>query len=130
MTYGGNTWPIFGAVQSTSSCPPPGAPTLSAPASGSTGLQYPIAFDWADIGDADRYQIQADNNSNFISPELDQQPVLSNYSSNSLPLVSSPYYWRVRGYSNDCGWGAWSSPRSFNTIDATPPSSIDDLEAR
>ncbi|MFH1893920.1 MAG: right-handed parallel beta-helix repeat-containing protein [Candidatus Zixiibacteriota bacterium] len=116
--YGDRHWTVWGAVQpSTGGCDPPGSTTLMSPSNGASNLDQPILFDWSDVGDADVYQIQIDNNSNFSSPEATYQTSSSSQSVSGLAGTTT-YYWRVRSYSNCGGWGNWSTSRSFSTADS------------
>jgi hypothetical protein len=118
--YGDRQWTVWGAIQPSGGCPPPAAPTLVSPASGATGLVQPITLDWSDVSGATLYEVVVDNNSDFSSPTIDQQPAVSSYSASGL-TASTTYYWRARAY-NSCGWGSWSSSRSFTTFtDCTLP---------
>ena len=104
-------------------CTPGGVPTLSTPANGATGLSQPIALDWSDVLLPLAYQVQVDNNSDFSSPNIDQQTLLiaSSYAASGL-TAGTTYYWRVRSQ-NLCGWGAWSASRTFAVAgsDVTAP---------
>ncbi|MBU1319419.1 MAG: hypothetical protein KKG33_13920 [candidate division Zixibacteria bacterium] len=113
--YGDRQWTVWGAVQQAASgCDPPGSTTLMSPSNGASNLDQPILFDWSDVGDADLYQLQIDNNSNFSSPEATYQTSSSSQSVSGLSGTTT-YYWRVRSYSNCGGWGNWSTSRSFST---------------
>ncbi len=97
----------------TSACSTPATPTLVSPANGATGVAKPVVADWGDVSGATNYQIQIDNNSDFSSTLVDQQSATSSYST-SAPVDGIVYYWRVRAQ-NACGWGSWSSSRTFST---------------
>lgn len=102
----------------TTACPLPGTPTLATPADAATGLTQPVTLDWADVSGAINYQIQVDDQSAFSSPTVDQTSATSNLAVSSLS-ASVTYYWRVRAQ-NACGWGSWSTARSFSTACSTP----------
>lgn len=118
--YGGRHWTVWGAVQSAAGCDPPGTPSLTSPTNGATNLDQPILCDWTDVGDADSYQLQIDDNSNFSSPDATYQPVASNQSVSGLAGLTT-YYWRVRAYNSCGGWGNFTSSRSFTTAGCDPP---------
>jgi len=115
--YGDRHWTVWGAVQSAAGCDPPGTPSLISPTNGATNLDQPVLCDWTDVGDADSYQIQVDDNSNFSSPEATYQPSASSQSVSGLASLTT-YYWRVRSYSSCGGWGSFTSSRSFTTASA------------
>ncbi len=104
-------------------CTPGAIPTLSTPANGATGLSQPVVLDWSDVVLPLAFQVQVDNNSDFSSPNIDQQTLLiaSNYAASGL-TAGTTYYWRVRSQ-NLCGWGAWSASRTFAVAgsDVTAP---------
>jgi subtilisin-like proprotein convertase family protein len=64
------------------------------------------------------YEIQADNNSNFSSPEYWNAGL--NGTSLSVNLGDGTYFWRVRAVNGYGLGGPWSALRSF-VIDTTPP---------
>ena len=95
-------------------CTLPVTAALTLPANGATGLNQPIALDWNDVATVTGYQVQADNNSDFSSPAIDQQLTASAYSASGLTAATT-FYWRVRAQ-NSCGWGPWSASNTFVTI--------------
>jgi len=96
---------------------PPGVPTLSTPANGSDTSDTTPTFIWSSVSGATSYRIQADNNSDFSSPEIDQTTSDTEYTPSS-PLSPGTYYWRV-GASNTCGDSNWSS--SWSVTVTGPP---------
>ncbi len=102
----------------TLTCSLPATASLTSPANGATGLAQPVVFDWSDVAGATNYQIQVDDSSDFSSPLIDQQSVTSTYSGSSMN-ASTTYNWRVRAQ-NSCGWGSWTSARTFSTACSTP----------
>lgn len=110
--YGDRYWTVWGAIQPNVDCDEPGTPALVSPANGAWDVGWPVVFDWSDVGGALNYQIQI-TISDFLNPHLDVQPSQSGYSTSSLYPETS-YLWRVRA-KNICGWGSWSSVRSFTT---------------
>jgi len=102
---------------------PPSAPTsLTAdPGSSGTGVQ----LDWTppsstNGASVDRYQVQVDNFTSFVSPVYDNGTVSSSavYVSSGL-LPGRTYYARVRAH-NSAGWSDWTATRTFSTP-AQPP---------
>jgi hypothetical protein len=102
-------------------CNIPGIPTLAAPGNGSSTNDPTPLFDWDDLSYASEYQIQIDNNADFLSPEGTGTPTASDYTPSTLP--DDTYYWRVRGYNKygSCDlYGDWSSAWTA-TIDTIAP---------
>ncbi len=100
--------------------PVPPAPSLYSPSNYAIRYnQTPHSFDWSTVNgyNVDEYRIYVDNNSGFGSPEINQTPTSSNYTSYSN-LNNDVYYWKVQAH-NSGGWGSWSSTRQF-VVD-TPP---------
>ncbi len=84
---------------------------------------FPIYFDWNNVGGANLYNIQVDNNSSFTTPEVDYKTSKSFYwiYSGLLPGFGT-YYWRIcsRFYNaGDYYWGDWSHPWYFTIIEPT-----------
>ena len=92
---------------------PPGTPTLVSPSNGSTTADYRPVFDWNDVTGASSYNILVDNNSDFSSPEIDQNPASSTYTT-PADLAIGTYYWKVSA-TNAYGTGAYSAVRNFTT---------------
>ncbi len=120
-------WGSWGPVRSFTiegDCNPPQPPAYQSPPNGLSNVAQPVPLNWSDATGATKYQLQVDENSGFMNPEVDVEPVESQYSVDGLmPLTY--YYWRVRSY-NSCGWGSWTSIRYFVTdshggSDNTPP---------
>jgi subtilisin family serine protease len=72
----------------------PAVPTLLLPADASLTTDQTPAFDWSDVSGATSYTIQADNNSDFSSPEVTNSPAVSTYTQGTN-LAYGTYYWRV-----------------------------------
>ena len=127
---GGGT--ISDSVGITVNPPPNSAPSPSA--SGSSGLSAnqpnyctagPAAtFNWSfsdpDLGDTQSaYQVQADNNSDFSSPEVDSNKALSTsnaYASGSGKLAyNATYYWRVKVWDNHDLASSWMNGSALAT---------------
>lgn len=100
---------------------PLAAPTLTAPADASSTCDTTPTFDWSDVSGATAYRIQADNNSDFGSPEINQRPGVSTYTP-ATALAAGTYYWRVQT-TNQCGDGEWSSPVRSVTV-VVPPGAL------
>ena len=106
--------------------------TNSAPAAGNLSASQPnycavgpaTTFSWifsdSDPGDAQSaYQVQADNNSNFSSPEFDTAKVGSVASAAATPAgvlaYNNTYYWRVKVWDNHDLASSWGATASFAT---------------
>ena len=106
-------------VNTTGTTPPaaPAAPTLLSPANDATPNQ-PVAFDWNDVPNATRYEIQVDDSSTFGPPFRATQTVeVSQASIGSLPATR--LWWRVRAINAAGVFGPFSAARRF-TPRATP----------
>lgn len=104
----------------TNVCAWPAAISLAAPANAATLCNTLVAFSWATDGAASEYQIQVDNSSGLVSPEIDLQ--ISAPTTTVAVTIGDdclPRYWRVRAI-NSCGVGAWSTARSFTVCTTLP----------
>jgi len=74
-----------------------------------------VAFDWANTTDATsgvkQYEIQVDNNKDFISPEFSYKVTASEATATGLSV--GMYYWQVRAQDNSGNWSAWNRYSSF-----------------
>jgi hypothetical protein len=76
---------------------PPGVPELLTPADGATIEDNTPAFDWSDVDDAVKYELQVDNDLDFSSLELWDFVDVSGHEA-TLALPDDNYSWRVRAY--------------------------------
>lgn len=100
-------------LNTTGTTPPatPAAPTLLSPANDATPNQ-PVAFDWSDVPNATRYEIQVDDSSNFGPPFRATQMVdVSQATIGSLPAIR--LWWRVRAINAAGVFGPFSAARRF-----------------
>lgn len=107
-------------IDVTASCATPVAPGLVAPANGSTTNDTTPAFSWNSVANANEYEIQVDNNSNFSSPVIDQTRTVTNFTPGTA-LAPGTYYWHVGGNNTAGGCnqlGPWSATWSF-TVSGT-----------
>jgi hypothetical protein len=98
----------------------PQAPTLIDPANNLSITDRTPTFTWNNSGDLNgtnvTYQIQIEDNSSFVSPDVNQTGVAegdinTSFTSSTL-TAGKTYFWRVRG--NDTGGlGEWSSTYNF-----------------
>lgn len=82
-----------------------------------------VVFMWGPSYWGRDYQLQVDDDADFSSPvwelETQQTQTFNNPFTTPEPGV---YYWRVRVFSDDCGyWGSWSPPWIFLTAPADGP---------
>lgn len=103
----------------TTICPEPDPPGLVLPADGAPNMSMPFTLDWNDVATADWYRVAVDDNDNFSSPEIDEQPSSSQYQVTSGLTDGVKYYWRVMVHDH-CGNSVWSPRRSFTMECPTP----------
>jgi len=76
-------------------------------------------FDWTDLLPTATYEIQLDEDPDFLAPVLDALVAPSTYTPPS-PVADGFYYWRARGEVPGIGQSDWSVPRRLR-IDTQPP---------
>jgi hypothetical protein len=84
------------------------APQLLTPAVDAVETNATPAFTWETMSNGVNYQIQVDNNADFVSPEFDDKAAPTSRTP-VTPLVNGVYYWRVRSFTADDTPGAWSA---------------------
>jgi hypothetical protein len=108
----------------------PLAPTLLTPANNSASANPQPTFSWTTSNDdggsgISGYEIQIDNNSDFSSPEIND-----NVNTTSLnitnPLADTTWSWRVQATDSAGNSGVWSVAWNFQ-IDTQAPAVISDL---
>jgi subtilisin family serine protease len=109
-TYGSSAYSGFWTVDIGAA---PGIPVLVSPSDGSITADYRPVFDWNNVTGADSYSILVDNDVNFGSPEIDQNPAVSTYTTPS-DLAIGTYYWKVSA-TNAYGTGSYSGVWDFTT---------------
>ncbi|MHB9139782.1 MAG: choice-of-anchor Q domain-containing protein, partial [Victivallaceae bacterium] len=80
-----------------------------------------VSFDWNDASDSSgiaQYQLQADNNNNFSSPEKNVTSATSDVTVTGI--LEGSYFWRVRAQDNAGNWSAWSTVSNLD-VDTTAP---------
>lgn len=91
---------------------PPSAPILVSPPNNSNSQNTPM-LQWNTANGALQYQIEADNNPDFNSPEF--KGTTSKTSLRTKTLVKGiTYYWRVRAKDKAGNWGDWSESFTVN----------------
>lgn len=76
----------------------------------------PPTLTWSPVSWANRYEVQADDDPAFGSPNIDTTLPASTLSFSTLTSGLSGhivYYWRVRAQRDDGTWGAWSAVTTF-----------------
>ncbi|HAQ60498.1 TPA: hypothetical protein DCR49_00600, partial [Candidatus Delongbacteria bacterium] len=90
----------------------PEVPALVSPTNGQTLYDLTPYFDWTDVSNATAYNIVVDNNSDFLSPEINTEVSVSNYQQASN-LPTGTYYWKVRSR-NEAGYSAFTGNWTVN----------------
>jgi len=96
-----------------------GAPTLSSPASGSTGVLTNPTLTWNASAGALGYRLQVSTDSSFSSVVFDQQGITSTSQQVSGLANGTTYYWRVSATGTG-GTSPWSATWSFTTVVGAP----------
>jgi titin len=92
----------------------PGAPVLSSPSSGTTGLATPLTVDWAAVTGATTYTAQVSTVSTFTSTVFNQTGLTMTSAATGV-LSGGLYYWRANA-KNIAGTGVWSNVWHFTTL--------------
>ena len=90
-----------------------GAPTLTGPADGATGVSLTPTFTWDGVAGADGYTIEIATDAGFTNIVETADVAGTEYTSAGLNTNTS-YFWRVSA-SNLCGDGGFSDASSFST---------------
>jgi M6 family metalloprotease-like protein len=77
------------------------------------------AFDWTDLLNATYYEIQADDDPDFLTPVVNDLVTTSTHTPPG-PVADGFYYWRVRGEVPGVGPSDWAGPWRLR-IDTQPP---------
>jgi endonuclease/exonuclease/phosphatase family metal-dependent hydrolase len=102
---------------------PPGAFSLVTPTAGATGVSNGPLFDWTDASGVVSYTLTVDDNADFSSPIITQNPAVSQYQASANSLAAGvAYFWRVTA--TNAGGTTASTPASasFTTQVAAPGS--------
>lgn len=97
---------------------PPGIPTLILPSNGAITSDTTVYLDWSNVVDATEYHVQVDDDPAYGSPVVDQNVLLSEYT--TISLSDGQYYWRVMARDDVGNWGSYSASRTF-TVDTISP---------
>lgn len=91
----------------------PGAPALTAPADGASGVANPAPLAWTAVAGATSYVVEVDDTADFSSPVFTTTTAATSTTATGL-VADTRYYWRVTA-ANACGTGASSAPFRFRT---------------
>lgn len=91
---------------------PPDAPALVSPSNGAISIDNKPTFDWADVTGVVEYQLQADNDPDFSSPEIHVTVSASTYTS-TVELPDGNYSWRVLARDAANNLSDWSAVWTF-----------------
>ena len=100
--------------------PPPEAPVLSAPSSGSVEVAVPTALSWNASATAASYTVQVSTSQTFSSFAYNVSGITATSTSVSGLAKGTPYYWRVQA-ANSGGGSDWSSVWNFTTVSPQLP---------
>ena len=110
-----------GRVRSPGGNPPPIAPTLASPLTGSTDQPTSLTLSWNPSSGATSYRLQISINDPSFGAIFLDDATLTSTSRVVVSLSSSQtYYWRVSA-ANSAGSGAFSSSWLFQTVSLPPP---------
>ena len=119
----GDWTPVWSFTISTApTCSTPGQVQLQSPPSGSTTTDSTPTLDWGSASNANQYQVEVDNASNFSSVDRSATRTSTDWTV-SPALQDGVWYWRVRGRNTQgsCNeTGPWSSSRSFQVSTSGP----------
>ncbi|MFM1875747.1 MAG: hypothetical protein RL266_1484 [Bacteroidota bacterium] len=91
--------------------PPSGPVTLIEPINSVVLNSSQVQFDWADVANADRYELWLSTDAGFSTTIFASNTItLSQYNRN---LPDGVFYWRVRARNLSGIWGSWSQTEDF-----------------
>jgi len=83
--------------------------SLVSPPNGFQDTPSRPTFSWLQVQGATTYRLQVDNNSNFLSPEIDQDNITATSYMAPSDMGSGKYYWRVISNAPNAVWSdVWS----------------------
>jgi hypothetical protein len=89
---------------------PPPAPSPASPINNSPTLKRPW-LQWITAADAVQYQIEVDNNPNFLKPEF--KGISNKLYVRAEGLSKGTWFWRVRSRDSAGNWSEWSPLATF-----------------
>jgi hypothetical protein len=112
-----NLHPRFVNLSEKKVCQPKPAGVALLTPKDKSSASIPVVLKWQDTPNADSYEVQVSDKSDFSNVILDK---ITEETSLTIPedkiTKGKTYYWRVRGI-NELNKGDWSSAFSFSTID-------------
>ena len=111
--------------------PPPSAPALKSPASGSTTPTLTPRLEWNASSGAATYGVQVATTSSFINLLVNETGMTGLYYDIAPGTLNwnTTYYWRVNAADSFDSTSSWSSYRYFKTAAGPPPNAPSDLIA-
>lgn len=98
------------------------APELILPENGATGLSTTLTFEWSEVSDADTYQIEIAETSNFDDPVFQDKTSSTSIQVSGLSMDKT-YHWHVRAGQTILTivqYGDWSNTWTFTTAPPVP----------
>jgi len=128
--YAGMQHFAVAVIELYNSAPPPAAPTLKSPTSGSTVPTLTPRLEWNASNGATDYGLQVSTTSSFTTLLVDQTGITDLYYDIAPGTLSwnASYYWRVNA-KNSYGTSSWSSYWYFTAAVAAPPNAPSNLVA-
>jgi len=123
---------LYGSGRLYLSAPaPPSAPTLNAPASGSTVPSLTPRLEWNASTGATSYGVQVSTSSSFSTLLVDERGITDLFYDVQPGTLqwNTTYYWRVNAANSFGSTSSWSSSRYFKTAVGPPPEAPSDLIA-
>jgi hypothetical protein len=103
---------------------PPLVPTLQSPSNGAITNDNTPILEWIGIDIENSfpitYDLQIDNDNNFLTPEFDVTGLTDNTYTTPFDLADGRYSWRVRARDNAGNVGSWSVAWTI-VVDTIPP---------
>jgi transcriptional regulator CtsR len=111
--------------------PPPAAPVLKSPASGSTVPSLTPRLEWNASSGAVSYGIQVSTSSSFTSLVIAETGITDRFYDITPGILkwNTTYYWRVNAKNSYNSTSSWSSYRYFRTAVGPPPNAPSGLIA-
>ena len=115
MSAGGTTW---SSVWTFTTAVAPGAPTLSSPSNGMTGVATALTLSWTTATNAMTYAVQVSTGTGFSTTVFSATGLTGTSEAVSGLANLTVYYWRA-GSKGLGGVSGWATPYSFTTINGS-----------